>query len=68
MAHTSTFALTNTTIAYAAMLADIGAEAAARKDRALALGFNTYKGKITCLAVADAFSLECSEIEQVIGK
>ncbi|MBW2704124.1 MAG: alanine dehydrogenase [Deltaproteobacteria bacterium] len=68
VAHTSTFALTNTTIAYAAMLADLGAEAAARKDRALALGFNAYKGKITCLAVAEAFSLECSDLGQLLGK
>ncbi|MBN2493407.1 MAG: alanine dehydrogenase [Deltaproteobacteria bacterium] len=67
VAHTSTFALTNTTIRYACMLADLGAEGAAARDPALALGFNAYKGHITCSAVAEAFGLSCKPIEELIG-
>jgi alanine dehydrogenase len=63
---TSTFALTNTTIGYASMLADLGAEAAAKKDPALALGFNVYKGQITCAGVASAFGLECRELADML--
>ena len=63
---TSTFALTNTTIAYASMLADLGAEAAAKKDPALALGFNVYKGQVTCAGVASAFGLECRELADML--
>src|SRR5215471_9883410 len=39
--HTSTWALTNTTIAYAVKVADLGLAAAARADHALRMGLNT---------------------------
>lgn len=58
VAHTSTYGLTNTTMRYALQLADLGAAEAARRDPALALGFNTYKGYVTYKAVADALKLE----------
>ncbi|HBE95045.1 MAG TPA: alanine dehydrogenase [Desulfovibrio sp.] len=53
---TSTFALVNQTLPYAMKLADKGV-AALREDASLLPGLNTYKGKLTCLAVGEAFGL-----------
>src|SRR5579859_3210903 len=44
VSQTSTWALTNTTIGYATKIADQGLVSAARADRALYLGLNTYGG------------------------
>jgi alanine dehydrogenase len=52
--HTSTHALTNTTLPYLAELARLGPAAAARRDPALAHGFNVAGGKIVNPAVAEA--------------
>ena len=57
VAQTSTWALTNTTIAYAIKIADLGLVAAARGDRALALGINCYDGHVTYEPVAAAHQL-----------
>ncbi len=54
VAHTSTFALTNATLEYALRLADLGPLGAAKRDDALALGFNAHGGHITHAAVAEA--------------
>jgi alanine dehydrogenase len=54
VAHTSTFALNNATLAYGVKIADHGIVAAASRDRALARGLNTYQGKVTHPAVATA--------------
>ena len=54
---TSTWALTNVTIPYALKIADDGLAAAARADRALMLGLNTYRGQVTCQPVAEAHGL-----------
>jgi alanine dehydrogenase len=64
VAHTSTFALTNTTIGYALRLADLGVVEAARADRAIALGLNTYGGHCTYKAVADALGLVYTPVEK----
>ena len=53
---TSTFALTNQTLPYAMKLAEKGV-AALREDPALLKGLNTYHGKLTYAAVAEAFGL-----------
>lgn len=53
---TSTFALCNQTLPYAIALADKGIDAL-RQDRSLALGLNTYKGKLTCPAVGQALGI-----------
>ena len=53
---TSTFALVNQTLPYALRLADKGLDAL-RADPALALGLNTHKGQLTCLAVGEALTL-----------
>ena len=55
---TSTFALTNATLPYALMIANLGLEEAAKIDAALAKGINTYDGKITNRPVAEALGLK----------
>ncbi len=52
----STIALTNATLPYALKLAENGLEAL-RADPASARGVNTYGGRITCRAVAEAVDL-----------
>jgi len=63
---TSTYALSNATLPYAAKLANMGAEAAIQADPALAKGVNTYDGKITYLGVAEAFGLEYTPLETLL--
>jgi len=53
---TSTCALTNITLPYVSKLAKYGLEAA-KHDPALAKGVNTFEGKLTYQAVAEAFDL-----------
>jgi len=53
---TSTFALVNQTLPYAIKLAAKGLDAL-REDPALALGLNTFKGKLTCPAVGEALGI-----------
>lgn len=54
---TSTIALTNATMPYALQIANLGAEQAMKNNPALLQGLNTYKGKLTYKAVADAQGL-----------
>jgi alanine dehydrogenase len=54
---TSTFALTNATLPYVRALADLGWQAALRKDAGLAAGLNVYAGHITHEVVARALGL-----------
>lgn len=63
---TSTWALTNVTIAYALKIAECGLPDAVRKDRALMLGLNTYRGTVTCAPVAQAHGLEYAPVESVL--
>jgi alanine dehydrogenase len=58
VARTSTFALNNATLAYGVRIADQGIVAAAANDRALAKGINTYRGKVTHKAVAQAVNAD----------
>jgi alanine dehydrogenase len=67
VAQTSTFALTNTTIGYAVKLADLGVVEAAKRDRALALGVNTFNGHCTYKAVADALDLPYTPLEKAFA-
>ena len=66
VAQTSTFALTNATIAYGLRLADQGVEAV-KRDRALALGVNTYNGFCTYKAVAEAHEFEYTPLEKALA-
>src|SRR5690606_37304717 len=52
VARTSTYALTNVTLGYARALAKFGVEEAAKRDHALKLGINIYKGKLVYEQVA----------------
>jgi len=64
---TSTLALTNATFPYAARLAKHGWEEACRLDGTLRLGLNIVGGKVVYPGVAEAFDLEYTPIEQVMG-
>jgi alanine dehydrogenase len=64
---TSTWGLTNATLAYAVRLADRGWLDAMRADPALAQGLNTHDGHITCAPVAEAFGLDSIPVEQVLS-
>ena len=63
---TSTYALSNATLPYVCTLADLGAEAAIRADPGLAKGVNTYQGRITYPAVADALDLDYVPLETLL--
>ncbi|NPV90626.1 MAG: alanine dehydrogenase [Firmicutes bacterium] len=68
VARTSTFALTNATLPYVLQLANLGFHQAIAQDCALALGVNTYRGKLTCRAVGEAFNIgTCELIEALKG-
>jgi alanine dehydrogenase len=62
--HTSTYALTNATMAYALEIANKGWREAAR-DPALARGVNAVDGRVTHAAVADAHGLEHTPLERL---
>ena len=53
---TSTFALTNVTMKYALEIANQGIEKAMERSSPLKKGLNTYKGQLTCPAVAAALA------------
>jgi alanine dehydrogenase len=57
VARTSTYALTNVTLKYARMIANMGVEEAAIKDPAFKLGINIYKGGLVYKQVADDLDL-----------
>jgi len=54
---TSTLALTNATLPYAVILANMGWEEACVKHEDLRKGLNIVNGKVVCKAVADTFGL-----------
>ena len=63
---TSTVALTNTTIKFAAMIADMGLENACRKNEGLANGVNLYCGKCTNFNVAQSLSLDYTPLADIL--
>src|SRR5579875_459939 len=65
--HTSTYALTNVTLPYAAEIAGCGWRAALRADPALALGLSTHDGAVTCQPVAEAHGLPYVPLGEVLG-
>jgi alanine dehydrogenase len=65
--HTSTYALTNVTLPYAAALADKGWQQAMRDDPTLALGLNTYSGALTNQPVAEALGMEHTDLDEVLA-
>lgn len=65
--HTSTHALTNVTLPFAVALADKGWQAAMRDDPVLAMGLNVHDGHVVYGAVADAFALPLTPLDEVLG-
>jgi len=65
--HTSTYALTNVTLPYAAALADKGWRQAMRDDHSLALGLNTHAGALTNEPVAEAHGRRAVSLAEVLG-
>lgn len=64
--HTSTFALTNATFPYLMQLANLGLERAASESAAIAEGVNTYRGHITCAAVAESQAKHWRELKSLL--
>jgi len=63
---TSTFALCNQTLPYVLALAERGLDAL-RADPALALGLNTYRGRVTFPGVAEALDLPCQPLAAALA-
>lgn len=64
---TSTVALTNVTLPYIIRIADQGIEQAILKDSSIRHGVNLMKGKVVYQAVANAFDMEYTNIDSLIG-
>jgi alanine dehydrogenase len=65
--HTSTYALTNVTLAYAVELAGRGWKDALRTDPALAKGLNTHNGAVTNRPVAQAHEMPYTDLADVLA-
>lgn len=63
---TSTYALTNVTLPYALEIANKGWREAARTNPAIRKGLNIVEGQITYPAVAEAFGLPYTPVEEVL--
>ncbi len=63
---TSTFALNNQTLPYTLRLADAGLDFV-RSSQPMLHGLNTYQGKLTYKAVADAFGLSYTDPVEALG-
>jgi alanine dehydrogenase len=63
---TSTLALTNATLPYAAEIANKGWKAAMKDNPEIKMGANVVKGKVTYKAVAEAFGLEYTPIDELL--
>ena len=63
---TSTLALTNATLPYAAALAAKGWRGACAADPALKAGLNVVAGHVTYRGVADAFGLPCKSADEIL--
>ncbi len=67
VARTSIYALTNMTLPYAKLLADLGPVAAIRHDASLAKGVNCYNGMVTYEGVAASLGYEYCPLGEVLG-
>ena len=64
--YTSTIALTNATLPYALQLANKGWRKACEENIPLRLGLNVIHGKVVYEAVAEAFNLDYTPLEEVM--
>jgi alanine dehydrogenase len=60
--HTSTLALTNATFPYLMSLANLGFEGACAAHPAIREGVNTYRGSVTCAAVAESQNRDWKQV------
>jgi alanine dehydrogenase len=67
VAKTSTLALTNATLPYAVEIANKGWKVAMQENTEIKLGGNVIDGKVTYRAVADAFGMDYTPVESLIG-
>ena len=67
VARTSTVALTNATLPYAVEIANKGWKKAMKDNNEIKLGANVIDSKITYKAVAEAFDLDYTMIEDLLG-
>ena len=65
VSQTSTFALTNATLQYGKLIADMGLEGAMKKMPGLRPGVNCYEGHMTYRAVADEFDLPWRDVMEL---
>jgi alanine dehydrogenase len=65
--HTSTHALTNATLPSVRRVADLGWRDALSEDAALRSGLNTWAGKVTNSAVAEAHGMAFTPLAEVFG-
>ena len=63
---TSTLALTNASLPYALQIADKSWKIAMQENPEIRCGANIIEGKVTHKAVADAFGLECTPVEDLL--
>ena len=66
VSHSSTLALTNSTLRYGLAIAGKGVAKAVATEAGLAPGVNCYDHKCTCDGVAEAFGLEYHDISKLI--
>lgn len=66
VARTSTIALTNVTVPYAAEIANKGYEKAVLENEALLKGVNTLNGHVTYQAVADSLGLSYTDVKTLL--
>jgi alanine dehydrogenase len=64
---TSTVALTNATLPYAVKIADQGWQEVARKNSGIRAGLNVVAGKVTYAGVAEAFTMQYTDIEELLN-
>ncbi len=64
--YTSTLALTNATLPYALKLANNGWKKSCKENEDLLKGLNVVQGKVVYKAVADAFNLPYTSVEEVL--
>jgi alanine dehydrogenase len=65
---TSTLALTNATLSWTLLLAELGPLGAVERSKPLARAANVLAGCITCRGVAEAFGLELAPVEELVAR
>ena len=63
---TSTMALTNATLPFAAIIATKGWKEAARSNQGIRAGINIVDGQVTYCGVAEAFGMECVSLDEIL--